>query len=56
VSHAYDPDCYRQAFVQLDDRPYWRQRDLAQLLQTSPSHVYRLIDSGARRSETSGSR
>lgn len=29
-----------------DDRPYWRPRDLATLLQTSPSHVYRLIERG----------
>lgn len=29
-----------------DSRPYWKPRDLAALLDVSPSHVYRLIEDG----------
>lgn len=30
-----------------DDRSFWRPRDLALLLDVSPAHIYREIESGA---------
>lgn len=32
--------------IEFDSRPYWKPRDLAVLLDVSPSHVYRLIEDG----------
>lgn len=32
--------------TEFDSRPYWKPRDLAALLDVSPSHVYRLIEDG----------
>ena len=32
--------------IESDSRPYWKPRDLAALLDVSPSHVYRLIEDG----------
>lgn len=32
--------------MEFDDRPFWKPRDLAALLAVSPSHIYRLIETG----------